>query len=144
MRRTRCTGEAVPLCWRSYPLAQEAPFKSALLMAMMGGVSLGAGLSFAHWFYGALSLGVLILSLSRYFFPTLYALDQGGVHSRHLGWSRHYSWKQFRRAEVRADGVFLSPFVRPSRLDSFRGLFLRFHRNGHQVVYFVRLHVAPE
>jgi hypothetical protein len=36
------------------------------------------------------------------------------------------AWPDVRRATRGADGIFLSPFSRPSRLDNFRGVRLRF------------------
>ena len=93
--------------------------------------------------YGLVSLAVLVASLWRYWLPTRYRLDGQGVWVAHLGWERLHPWGQFRRAEVHRDGIFLSPFPRASRLDAFRGFFLRFGGCRGEVVSFVREHVAP-
>jgi hypothetical protein len=113
---------------------------AALIIASSAAVAFG----FAHWFYGVFSLGALTASLSRYFFPTRYALDGDGVSTQHLGLKQRRSWAEFRRADEHRDGIFLSPSARPSRLDSFRGVFLRFAQNREDVVRFVRCHVPSQ
>ena len=46
--------------------------------------------------------------------------------------------------DINEDGIFLSPFTRTSRLDSFRGYFLRFGPGKNTIIAFARTHVAPE
>ena len=129
------------LRWEDHPLRSESPARSAALAGLIVASALAASVGFGHWLYGAFSLAVLTLSVSRYLFPTHYELDGVGVASRHLGVGRSRCWDEFRRVEERADGLFLSPFEGPRRLDAFRGVFLRFHQNREEVVYFVRHHV---
>lgn len=130
------------LCWTAHPLREEPWPKSALLVVLVAGLALGAALSFGGPGYGLLSLVVLAGSLSRYLLPTRYTLDETGVRIAHLGWTRQRSWGQFCRVDIHPDGVFLSPFVRPTRLDSFRGCFLRSHQNQEAVTRFAQAHVA--
>jgi hypothetical protein len=111
-------------------------------MAVVGVVSAGAAFSFEGLGYGVFSLGVLLVSLSSYFCPTHYQLDEAGVQVRHLGRSRQRSWGEFRRLDPCREGVFLSPFVRPSRLDPFRGCLLRAPRDAEAVHHFVQRHVG--
>ncbi|MEE2874680.1 MAG: hypothetical protein VX893_17430 [Candidatus Latescibacterota bacterium] len=128
--------------WQVHPLRWEPPVKSALLAGLILASAASAAIGFEHWLYGAFSLIVLVIALSRYFFPTLYALNGEGFVSAHLGLSRRRSWAEFQRVDEHRDGVFLGPFTRSGRLDSFRGVFLRFHQNRDEVVYFVR-HYVP-
>ena len=72
-----------------------------------------------------ISLLALAGATARYLLPTRYILDEREAAWRQLTWRRR-SWSTFRRVDRHADGIFLSPFRRPSRLDSFRGVFLRF------------------
>ena len=136
------TGSGAELAWSSHPLAQEPRGRSVVLGVVIGAVSLASALAFQGLGYGLISLVVLTGSMSRYFLPTRYRLDAVGVRASHLGRSRTQAWEQIRRAEPRRDGVFLSPFPRPSRLDSFRGIYLRFHDNQDEVREFVQAHVA--
>jgi hypothetical protein len=126
------------LSWQTHPLTEEPWPKSAALFLAVGGAAAAAGLGFGHWGYGAFSALVLAASLSRYLLPTRYHLDRERVEIRHLGRPQHRPWQQVRRVDVQADGVFLSPFSRPHRLDSFRGCFLRFGAQREAVLSFVR------
>ena len=129
------------LCWESLPLRREKPAKSMLLAALIVASSAAAAVGFEHWFYGLFSFGALTTSLSRYFFPTRYVLNGEGVRSEHLGLKQRRLWVEFRRADEHQDGIFLRPSARPGRLDSFRGVFLRFDQNREEVARFVRCHV---
>jgi hypothetical protein len=131
------------LRWTSHPLRENPWPRSALLGAIAAGVSLAAALSFEGVGYGLLSLGVLGAALAPYFFPTHYQLDEQGVQIRHLGRSRQRPWGQFCRIDRCREGVFLSPFARPSRLDAFRGCLLRAPRDPEAVRHFAQRHVGP-
>lgn len=73
-----------------------------------------------------LPLVALTLGLSDFLFPTTYRLTTRGIYV-HCAASRLFlAWSDVRRARYGADGLFLSPLVRPSRLDDFRGIRLRF------------------
>ena len=130
-----------PLCWEVHPLRQEKASKSLSLIVIVATVSWSTAYSFGHFGYGLLSLCVLILSMAHYFFPSRYKLDEIGVSRDILGRQTRRVWTEFRRLDARSNGLFLSPFARPSRLDSFRGFFLPFHAEGDQVVYYVQQHV---
>lgn len=143
-KRRRMEAERVvdgSLCWKVHPLRQERAGKSILLVVIVGAVSWVAAFSFGHFAYGLLSLSILIFSLAHYFFPSRYSLDETGVSRTLLGHQTRRVWAEFRRVDARSNGLFLSPFARPSRLDSFRGLFLPFHKRGDQVVYYVQQYV---
>ena len=134
--------EAAGLRWTIHPLAEEPPIKSILLATLIVGLPIGAVYSFEGLVHGVISLIVLAASLSRYFLPTRITLDHEGIHTCHLGWRRKRFWKEFRRADIHEDGVFLSPFSRSSRMDPFRGYFLTFGNNRNQVTCFVEKYVA--
>lgn len=133
------------LGWQIHPLADESWLKSALLIVLVVALSLAAGIGFEDPFYGLFSLGVLTASLSRYWLPTYYHLDEQGVWTVHLGWRGRRRWCQFRRMEICDQGIFLSPFLRPTRLDAFRGILLRCRANDRdEIARYVRRHVATE
>jgi hypothetical protein len=127
--------------WSAHPLLDESPAKSTLLFTIILGLSVAVTLSFESGGYGFLTFGLLTASLSRYFFFTRYALDASGVQISHLSMRRKIPWTQIRRRRIYPDGIFLSPFNRPNRLDSFRGCFLRFAENRDEVIQFVQSHI---
>ena len=114
-----------PLDWTAHPLREEPAWKSAALGALIVGFSALAAASLGGAVYGLISLVALAGATLRYLLPTRYLLDDQEASWRQLTWRRR-SWSTFRRVDRHADGIFLSPFRRPSRLDSFRGVFLRF------------------
>jgi hypothetical protein len=105
-------------------------------------VCVAAGVGFGGAGYALLAAAMLAVSLARYFLPTWYELGEAGVAVRFLGRVRAVPWSQVQRVATHREGVFLSPFERPSRLDPFRGTFLRFAGNADEVVSFVESRVA--
>ena len=126
------------LRWASHPLRDEARGKSAALILVIVGFSSGVWWSLENPAYGLVALIVLTVAMSRFFLPVRYSLTDQAVTVTHVGITRQMPWARFRNFYVHPDGVFLSPFVRPSRLDAFRGCFLRFHRNREEVLAVVR------
>ena len=127
---------ATTLRWRSHPVVDDFP-RSLLLVGIIIGVSVLAGFAFGGAGYGLLAAVVLTVSLTSYFAPTDFELDEQGVTVRILGRAQRVPWTRVKRVAVHREGVHLSPFPKPSRLDSFRGTFLRFAGNAQEVVSFV-------
>ena len=98
--------------------------KSLALVVSIGISGVIVGFAFGSE-YGVLALILLFFSFSTYFFPTYYELAPHGVKISFLLFSRLRKWEYYSRYSERRGGVFLSPFTGPSRLDSFRGDFLR-------------------
>ena len=135
------------LRWTVHPLVDEPRAKSGLLLVIILGLSAVVSISFGGGGYGLLAFGLLTASLSRYFLPTRYRLSVTGVRISHLGMQRQVPWEQVRRFSTHPDGIFLSPFDRPNRLDAFRGHFIRFGKNREDVIRFVQTqlpHASPQ
>ena len=135
------------LRWTVHPLVDEPRAKSGLLLVIILGLSAVVSISFGGGGYGFLTFGLLTASLSRYLLPTRYKLSATGVRISHLGVRRQVPWAQVRRFSVCNDGIFLSPFDRPNRLETFRGHFIRFGENREDVIRFVQTqlpHGSPQ
>ena len=93
--------------------------------------------TYSPWFC---VLGFLILfgSLSSFYFPTHYRLTEKEIRIKTKTQTLVKKWSQFRTVYPDKNGVLLSPFVRPSRLENFRGLYIKFWYNKDEVVGFVR------
>ncbi|GIW73249.1 MAG: hypothetical protein KatS3mg102_2791 [Planctomycetota bacterium] len=113
------------LAWTSWPVRDDWP-RSLVLVAIVLGLAVAVGWSFASAGWGAFAALVLLGALGRYFVPATYRLDAQGLTVRTLGQKRHRRWSEIRAYYPHHDGVFLSPFARPSPLDPFRGLYLRY------------------
>lgn len=132
---------APALEWTCHPLRSESRLRSASLCALLAVCSAAAWIGLDGFAYGLLALLVLAASVSSYLLPTRYALDGSALRRTHLLRTREWPWSAFRRVDRHGDGLFLSPFDRGSRLDSFRGVFLPLGRNRSEVTAFVRARV---
>jgi len=128
------------ITWRSHPLLDDWPRSLLAPAALLGiaGLVLCAGFGI---FLAALSLGLLIVALRRYFLPTHHALSRDGVRTTFLGASRSMKWSDFNNYYPHDIGVHLTPLTRPGALDSFRGTFLRFTDNREEVLRLVENHI---
>lgn len=113
------------LSWRVHRL-RESPEKVPLVAGAYA-VALGAWwLAFPHPVTLLLPTVALTGALAEYLFPITYRLTEQGAFAD-CGLSRlALEWKEVRRATHGKDGVYLSPLSRPSRLDTFRGIRLRY------------------
>ncbi len=94
--------------------------------------------------FGLLACVIMFFSLSKFFFPTRYRLDEKGVTVKTTTQTFTRPWKQFRSYYVDPNGALLSPFAVPSRLENFRGLYITFKDNKDEVVEYIKAHVkAP-
>lgn len=131
------------LRWRYHPVL-EGGGRLLAVIAFLAGIPILFG-----WLYGPffviLSLLILGGSLGTYFLPTDYILYSGGLETRFIGVTRRFAWDQYRSFYPDRNGVLLSPFPAPSRLENFRGLFVRFSGNRDAVLAVVRERVPlPE
>ncbi len=125
------------LSWRAWPLV-EYPGRSAAAAAAVIGA--GAAIYFV-WdtaFFAVLAAALLALSLHGHLLPRRYRLDEDGVFVSVMGVKKSRPWDHFHSYYADRLGVMLSTFSYPSRLDSFRGVNLRFAGgNRDAVVAFV-------
>ncbi len=119
--------------WRAHPWQEESPARSTTLLGIILAVGSAAAWSFEHVLYGLGSILLLLATTSRYLLPTDHRLDAQGASTTHMWLTRQLRWPQIARIDVHKDGLFLSPFRHPSRLDGFRGMFLRYSNNGPSV-----------
>lgn len=124
------------LTWISHPFV-ERPRTSAVLIGFIVGLLIVIKVSFEAWFWVIFSVVVLFISLARYFFPTRYELTEDAVTMKLLMVKQSRPWSYFRTFYKSARGVVLSPFLRPSRLDTYRGFHLLCYQNRDEVIEFV-------
>ena len=100
-------------------------------------VNLGSGSDSSY-----LRLLVLFASLAKYYFPTRFRLDADGITVKTMTQTLHKAWSMYRSYYPDRNGVLLSPFPSPSRLENFRGLYVMFAGNGDEVVQFIGEHIS--
>jgi hypothetical protein len=118
--------ETILLTWRTHRLREDR----RCLPLVIGAYVFAIGL---WWLFFPVPLALflplvaLTSALSEFLFPVTYTVTNNGVSVVYGPLHRlHLAWEDIKRAGQGADGVFLSPLAKPSRLDNFRGLRLRF------------------
>lgn len=125
------------LSWRAWPLV-ECPGRSALAAVMVAGTAAAIYFVWDSALFAVLGAVVLALSLHGHLLPRRYRLDDDGVSVSAIRFKKRRPWDYFHSYYADRLGVMLSTFTYPSRLDSFRGVNLRFARgNRDDVVAFV-------
>lgn len=132
-------GEHVLLEWHVH-LAREQPLRAAIaIIAIAFAITLGY--AWLRSWLGAVVTGfVLICALSDFFFPVYYRLTSRGAEVRgFLSW-HIIEWERVRACYLDNDGlgVRLSPFPYPTRLNAFRGVYLRFADNADEVLRIIK------
>ena len=130
------------LQWKCHPSRRNV-LKTALVLLLLHGL-----MFFTMWYTGSAFIGIvvmtaMVLSLGAYFFPTWYTLTDKGVTVKTLVNKFERPWTIYRSHWPDKNGVLLSPFPGASRLENFRGLFVRFENNRDDVLAFVKRFV-PE
>jgi hypothetical protein len=113
-----------PLEW-SVELGAVRPERRYIVLA----VALGAafiGLKLGGILLSAIGLLVVLLSTAELFLPLRYRIDADGARVRCGISVTAITWTDVKRLIPMRDGVRLSPLDRASRLDEFRGVYLRF------------------
>jgi hypothetical protein len=85
---------------------------------------------------------VLWGSLSQYFLPTTFEFTDTKVRVKYSVNKVEKEWAQYRSYYPDKNGVLLSPFAGPSRLENFRGLYVRYNANRDQVMQVVKEKIA--
>jgi hypothetical protein len=91
-----------------------------------------------------ISICILLGALAPFFLPTEYELTPDKIRVRFLFSQKEKEWTSYRSFYPDKNGVLLSPFEKPSRLENFRGIYIRFDRNQDQVVKLVSSKIQKE
>ena len=129
--------EVTTLKWSSHPVKKKI-LVSILVVLFLFLVWLVVYVTTSSPLLTGLAVIIMLGSLSSFFLPTDYELDQKKVKIRFFFTNREREWSAFRSFYVDKNGVLLSPFAKRSRLENFRGVYVRFGQNKDQVVGFVR------
>lgn len=136
---TEQSGEVLE--WSSHPVKRKPILSVGVTLIALLIVYMVYDTMESVWF-GLLALTVMYLSLAKFYFPTHYRLSEQGVQIKTTTQTIKKHWKEYRSAYPDKNGILLSPFPEPSRLENFRGLFLIFNNNRDVVVEFVNRHIA--
>lgn len=125
------------LKWSTHPV-KKSVLVSILVILFLVVIWTLVYVTTLNLFFVVLSVVIMLGSLSSFFLPTRYELDKNKVRIRFFLTIREKKWGMFRSFYADKNGVLLSPFEKPSRLENFRGIYIRFNQNKEQVVDFVK------
>ena len=130
--------------WTVHPLRDNWK-RSALLLLFL--VLLFSSI---YWSFRSISITILsaiflISSLHRYFVPSRYEFHDDCLVVTSLSRRITKPWFDFHSFYVDLNGVLLSPFAKPSRLENFRGVYVRFGSSPpDEIVDFIQRKVTAE
>lgn len=94
--------------------------------------------------FATLALVVLFASVAKFYFPTKFILTDKQVIIKSSTQTIKKNWTEYRSFYPDKNGVLLSPFVEPSRLENFRGVYLIFADNKEEVISFIGKYIQME
>lgn len=131
------------LRWRSHPFMKKK-FTSFLVIFCLMAVWVSVYLTTYSTIMTLISVFILLGALSPFFLPTDYELTSDKIKVRFFFTQKEKEWSIYRSFYVDKNGVLLSPFEGPSRLENFRGIYIRFDQNRDQVVEFVSSRIKKD
>ncbi|KPL03615.1 MAG: hypothetical protein AMJ73_06110 [candidate division Zixibacteria bacterium SM1_73] len=133
--------DGIVLKWSTHPVKRNTKI-SILVILFLFMIWLLVYLTTFSLLLTILSVVIMLGSLSPFFLPTYYELDTEKIKVKFFFSTKEKEWNMFKSFYVDKNGVLLSPFEKPSRLENFRGLYVRFNQNKEEVVDFVRSKIA--
>ncbi len=127
--------------WRVHPLCENWT-RSTLLLLFLLLLFSGIYWLFQSVFVTLLSATFVIGSLYRYFVPFWYELYEHELVVTAPFYRLTKPWSAFRSFYVDSNGILLSPFAKPSRLENFRGIYVRFSANQSEAVDFIKSKIS--
>ena len=126
----------VELAWRAWP-ARRRPGRGVLALLVVAGAVWGTWSWTEDAWLTMLAAAVPLAATSSFFVPTSYRLNRDGVEIARPWRSGRRSWDSFRAVRRGREMIVLSPFERPSWLDSFRGEALFLEGGPKEVLEYV-------
>ena len=125
------------LSWVSHP-ARIRRTASLLVLVFMHAVFIMVYLITSSILMITLAALIFTATLSTFFFPTKYKISKNRVKIKYLVNKVDKDMNSFRSYYPDKNGVLLSPFSKPSRLENFRGVYVRYHQNKAEVDAFIK------
>jgi hypothetical protein len=117
------------LTWKSHP-AKERPLAAVFVTIIIVTAMLVVYVSMKDRLMTVLAGLILFVGLSTFFFATTYTVDSNRVKIKYLFSTKDRNLSAFRACYPEKHGILLSPYLSPSRLENFRGFYLRYGKNN--------------
>lgn len=122
-----------PLLW-TVNLGAQAPSRRWIVLAAAFGTALVGYGMFRSPVMALIGFAAIVASATEVLFPLRYRLDSRGATVRCGLNVTTIAWENVKRVVRAPDGLKLSPLDQPSRLEAFRGVYLRFGDRESEVV----------
>ena len=118
------------LSWVSHP-ARERPLTAVLVTVLIILVMTMVYFIMDRNLFMMIMAGIIFtLSLSTFYFPTTFSVDEQKVSIKYRFSIKERNLSAFRQYFPETRGILLSPFLSPSRLENFRGFYLRYGKDN--------------
>lgn len=117
------------LTWKSHP-ARERPLAAALVTVFIIILMVTVYLIMHSAMMMLLAGAILFISLSTFYMPTTFSIDENKVRIKYLYTIKERNLSAFRQYYPETRGILLSPYLSPSRLENFRGFYLRYGKDN--------------
>jgi len=124
------------IIWTIHPVKKNWKVSIAVILFLLS-LCVAIYISFNSLAFLFLSIVILFVSLMPFFFPTTYSINEDCVVIKSVYRRLSRNWNTFKSFYPDKNGVLLSPFVSPSRLENFRGVYIRFGNNKPEILDFV-------
>ena len=129
--------------WTCQP-AKRRPWVTALVSIFAVTVVVSVYYMSESRLFAVLAMLIMWGSLAKFYFPTSYRLSESRITIKTMTQTLNKDWSQYRSCYPDKNGILLSPFAHPSRLENFRGLYLMFEGNRDAVTDCVKGRLARQ
>ncbi len=139
--KTAPSDENILLEWTCHPMKRRPAVTVAVSLFVLLLVILVYVITSSRLF-AVLAIIILAASLAKFYFPTVYRIGDKRIMIKTTTQTLYKDWSLYRSCYPDKNGILVSPFAGPSRLENFRGLYLMFENNRDSVVEVVKAQVA--
>jgi hypothetical protein len=121
------------LQWKSHP-ARERPVATVFVLLFILIIFYFVYEISGEPFMVVIAALIFMVSLTTFFFPTTYTVNDKKVIIKYLFTLKERNLSAFRSVFPGQRGILLSPYLGPTRLENFRGFYLRYGQDNKEEV----------
>lgn len=121
------------LQWKSHP-ARERPLATVFVVVFILIIFYFVYDISDNFLMVVMAFFIFFLALTTFFFPTTYTVDDRKVTIKYLFTLKERNLSAFRSVYPGLRGILLSPFLGPTRLENFRGFYLRYGKDNKEEI----------
>lgn len=132
------------ISWRVHPFVENWK-RSGILLVFLSVILAILYFGFQSIIIVFFSALLLIGPLYKYFLPFHYHCTHVSLVVNACCYNLERPWTSFRSNYIDKNGILLSPFSRPTRLENFRGIYIRFGQHPpEEIINFIQHRINSE